>query len=98
MPSSMTGKQPGTPQQPSQSHRQTWPTTPFETGFQPGKNSFQALVGRQVVGPDLVIRTAVYFVAYTKDHGSIEIVSIRFADSQERAIFFGEASGPPRSR
>ncbi len=50
------------------------------------------------MGPDLVIRTAVYFVAYTKNHGSIEIVSIRFADSQERAIFFGEASGPPRSR
>ena len=64
----------------------------------PGKNSFQALVGRQVVGLDLVIRTAVYFVAYTKDHGSIEIVSIRFADSQERAIFFGEAPSPPRSR
>ncbi len=34
-------------------------------------------LGRQVVGPDLVIRTAVYFVAHTKDHGSIEIVSIR---------------------
>ncbi len=64
----------------------------------PGKNSFQALVGRQVVGPDFVIRTAVYFVAYTKDHGSIEIVSICFADSQERAIFFGEAPGPLRSR
>ena len=64
----------------------------------PGKNSFQALVGRQLAGPDLVIRTAVYFVAYTKDHGSIEIVSIRFADSQERAIFFGEAPGPSRTR
>ncbi len=64
----------------------------------PGKNSFQALVGRQVAGPDLVTRTAVYFVAYTKDHGSIEVVSIRFADSQERAIFFGEVPGPSRSR
>ena len=64
----------------------------------PGKNSFQALVGRQLVGPDLVIRTAVYFVAYTKDHGSIEIVSIRFGDSQERAVFFGEAPGSPRAR
>ncbi len=64
----------------------------------PGKNSFQALVGRQLVGADLVIHTAVNFVAYTKDHGTIEVISIRFADSQERAIFFGEASSPPRSR
>lgn len=64
----------------------------------PGKNSFQALVGRHLVGADFVIRTAVYFVAYTKDHGTIEVVSIRFADSQERAIFFGEASSPSRSR
>ena len=54
----------------------------------PGKNSFQALVGRQVVGPDLVIRTAVYFVAYTKDHGIIEVISVRFANAEERAIFF----------
>ena len=56
----------------------------------PGKNSFQALVGRHVVGADLVTRTAVYFVAYTKSHGTIEIVSIRFADSQERAVFSGQ--------
>jgi uncharacterized DUF497 family protein len=35
-----------------------------------------------------VIHTAVYFVAYTKDHGIIEVISIRFADSYERAIFF----------
>lgn len=54
----------------------------------PGKNSFQALVGREVVGADLVTRTAVYFVAYTKDHGIIEIISIRFANAAERAIFF----------
>jgi len=27
-------------------------------------------------------------VAYTKSHGIIEVVSIRFADTQERAIFF----------
>ena len=54
----------------------------------PGKNSFQALVGRRIVGADLVIHTAVYFVAYTKSHGIIEVISIRFADSQERAIFF----------
>jgi len=54
----------------------------------PGRNSFQALVGRQVVGRDHVTRTAVYFVAYTKDHGIIEVISIRFADSYERAIFF----------
>jgi len=45
-----------------------------------------------------VIHTAVYFVAYTKDHGTIEVISIRFADSPERAIFFGEAFSPPRSR
>ena len=54
----------------------------------PGRNSFQALVGRQVVGRDFVTHTAVYFVAYTKDHGIIEIISIRFADTYERAIFF----------
>jgi len=53
----------------------------------PGRNSFQALVGRKVVGRDLITRTAVYFVAYTKDHGVVEIISIRFADSHERAIF-----------
>lgn len=61
----------------------------------PGKNSFQALVGRQLVGADLVIRTAIYFVAYTKDHGIIEVVSIRFADSPERAIFFGQVRTSP---
>ena len=54
----------------------------------PGKNSFQALVGREVIGADLVIRTAVYFVAYTKDHGVIEVISIRFANAEERAVFF----------
>jgi len=54
----------------------------------PGKNSFQALVGRQLVGADLVTRTAVYFVAYTKSHGIIEVISIRFADAQERTVFF----------
>lgn len=63
----------------------------------PGKNSFQALVGRRLIGADLVIRIAVYFVAYTKSHGRIEVVSIRFADSHERAIFFGEAPRPPHS-
>jgi uncharacterized DUF497 family protein len=41
------------------------------------------------VGADLVTRTAVYFVAYTKSHGIIEVINIRFADAQERAIFFG---------
>jgi uncharacterized DUF497 family protein len=54
----------------------------------PGKNSFQALVGRDIVVGDLAKRTAVYFVAYTKSHGIIEIISLRFADSQERAVFF----------
>lgn len=59
----------------------------------PGKNSFQALVGRQIVAANHVIHTAVYFVAYTKDHGTIEVISIRFADSSERAVFFGQAPG-----
>jgi uncharacterized DUF497 family protein len=54
----------------------------------PGKNSFQALVGRQLLGANLVPRTAVYFVAYTKSHGIIEVISIRFADAQERTVFF----------
>lgn len=52
----------------------------------PAKNSFQALVGRQVVGRTHVIHTAVYFVAYTKDDGIID-VSIRVADGTGRAIF-----------
>jgi hypothetical protein len=52
----------------------------------PGRNSFQALVGRRVVDRDHVTHTPVYFVAYTKDHGIIEVISIRFADSYERAI------------
>ena len=54
----------------------------------PRRNSFQALVGRQVIGRNHVTHTAVYFVAYTKDHGTIEVISIRFADSYERTIFF----------
>lgn len=53
----------------------------------PGRNSFQALVGRQIVSRIDMIHTAVYFVAYTKDHGIIEIISIRFADTNERTIF-----------
>ena len=55
----------------------------------PGRNSFQALVGRQIMGRDSVVRTVVYFVAYTKESGIIEIVSIRYADVHERSIFFG---------
>jgi uncharacterized DUF497 family protein len=51
-------------------------------------NSLQALVGRQVVARDRIIHTVVYFVAYTKDHGIIEVISIRFSDADERAIFF----------
>ena len=54
----------------------------------PGKNSLQALVGRTYVGPDLVKRTVVYFVAYTKTHGIIQIVSICYANVEERAVFF----------
>lgn len=54
----------------------------------PGRNSSQALVGRQIVSKNAMIHTAVYFVAYTKDHGTIEVISIRFADTKERAIFF----------
>ncbi len=59
----------------------------------PGKNSFQALVGRKLVGSDFARRTAVYFVAYTKSHGIIEIISIRFCNEQERAIFFAKSRG-----
>ncbi len=55
----------------------------------PGRNSFQALVGRQLAGPDGIPRTVVYFVAYMKEHGIIEIVSIRYADTHERTIFLG---------
>jgi hypothetical protein len=54
----------------------------------PGRNSFQGLVGRQVVGRDHVTHTVIYFVAYTKDHGIIEIIRIRVVDSYERSIFF----------
>lgn len=54
----------------------------------PGRNSFHALVGRQVIDREHVTRIAVYFVAYTKDHGIIEVISIRFADTHERSIFF----------
>jgi hypothetical protein len=32
-----------------------------------------------------VTHTAIYFVAYTKDHGIIEVISIRFADSNARS-------------
>ena len=53
-----------------------------------GRNSFQALVGRQIAGQDRAIHIVVYFVAYTKEDGIMEIISIRFADSNERAIFF----------
>jgi hypothetical protein len=59
----------------------------------PERNSFQALVGRQIVGRNRVIHAAVYFVAYTKDHGIIEVISIRFADTSERAIFFRQTVG-----
>ena len=54
-----------------------------------GRNSFQALVGRQIVERDHMTRTAVYFAAYTNDHGIIEVIRLRFADSHERAIFVG---------
>jgi hypothetical protein len=46
------------------------------------------LVARQIDGADLVIRTEVYFVALTKSPFFIEGIGIRFAGSQERAIFF----------
>lgn len=55
----------------------------------PGRNSLQALVGRRIEGHAVLTRTVVYFVAYTKDHGIIDVISIRFADTHERAIFFG---------
>ncbi len=47
-----------------------------------------ALVGRQIDGADLVTRTEVYFVAFTKSHLFIEVIGIRCAGSQEHAIFF----------
>jgi hypothetical protein len=46
-----------------------------------------ALVGRQIDGADLVTRTAAYFVAFTKSHRFIEVIGIRFAGSEEHAIF-----------
>jgi uncharacterized DUF497 family protein len=44
---------------------------------------FQALVGR-----DLGIAHAVYFVVYSKVNGHMTIISIRFANHAEREIFF----------
>ncbi|WP_287758968.1 hypothetical protein [Acidiphilium sp.] len=44
---------------------------------------FQALVGR-----DLGVAYAVYFVVYTKVDGHLNIISIRFASDAERQVFF----------
>jgi uncharacterized DUF497 family protein len=44
---------------------------------------FQALVGRRLGG-----ETAVYFVAYAKVDGYLHLISIRYANSDEREIFF----------
>jgi hypothetical protein len=47
-----------------------------------------ALVRRQIDRADLVSRTAVYFVAFTKSHLFIEVIGIPFAGSDEPTIFF----------
>ena len=44
---------------------------------------FQALVGRQ-----LGVQTAVYFVVYGEVDGRLHLISIRYANSDEREIFF----------
>ena len=44
---------------------------------------FQALVGRQ-----LGVQTAVYFVVYSKVDGHLNVISIRYASSDERETFF----------
>ena len=44
---------------------------------------FQALVGR-----DLGVAYAVYFVVYSKVDGHMNIISIRFANDAERQVFF----------
>lgn len=44
---------------------------------------FQALVGR-----DLGIAYAVYFVVYAKVDGYLKLITIRFANDAERQIFF----------
>ncbi len=44
---------------------------------------FQALVGR-----DLGIVYAVYFVVYAKIDGHLSLITIRFANDAERQIFF----------
>ena len=50
----------------------------------PGRpDRFQALVGR-----DLGTAYAVYFVAYAKVDGRLDIITIRFANDAERQVFF----------
>ena len=44
---------------------------------------FQALIGR-----DLGVAYAVYFVVFTKQAGNINLITIRFANDAERQIFF----------
>jgi uncharacterized DUF497 family protein len=44
---------------------------------------FQALVGR-----DLGVAYAVYFVVYAKVSGHLHIITIRFANDAERQVFF----------
>lgn len=46
-------------------------------------NRFQALVGR-----DLGVAYAVYFVVYAKVDGYLNLISIRFANDAERQVFF----------
>ena len=44
---------------------------------------FQALVGRQVGG-----QTTLYFGVYSKMDGYLDVISIRYANSDERETFF----------
>ena len=44
---------------------------------------FQALVGR-----DLGVAYAVYFVVFSKQEGHMSIITIRFANDAERQVFF----------
>jgi hypothetical protein len=74
-----------------------WLSTPRPASTGPSHGP-QALVGRQVVGCDRVIHTAVRFVAYTKDHGITAVISTRFADATQRAILFRQATGQPLAR
>ena len=48
---------------------------------------FQVIVGR-----DLGLVHAVYFVVFTKQDGHMNIITIRFANDAEREVFFTQSS------